>query len=190
MKAAVLFKNAIVFCSLFAMMYWFYTQSHSSSYKSTSSKPQEYMTDWHVVNFDPNGKPRQAMQAQYWEFVHAQGHSELVLPHVTIYKPNGDIWHLSSNRAIAKHATINDKITQVDMLDGVVIQRPVHGETPPMTVRTLELQYMPDEEKISSQQFVSLEQPGLTISGHGLLGYLDRNWIELHDKITTVYTPN
>lgn len=190
MKAGMVLKNIIIFGSLFAVVYWFFTQTNNTQYMPTKAKPQEYMSTLQITNFDDAGKPKQAMQAEYWEFVHSAGNSELIKPHVAIYKPNGEVWHLSSNRAVAWHPTINDKVTQVDMMDDVVIERPQQAQTTALKLKTSELQYIPDEEVIRTKQFVSLEQPGLNISGYGLLGYLDRNWIELHDKINTVYTPN
>lgn len=171
------------------MVYWFYIQTKTSQDTDMQPKPQEYMTQLHSTKFDIYGKPKEAIYAEYWEFDPRLGCSDLSKPHVTVYKPNGDIWYISSNKALAWHRTINDQITKIDMLEGVIIERPALNNTTPIKMETLALQYTPDQEMITTKEYVSMQQPGLTISGYGLLGYLDRNWIELHDKITTIYTP-
>lgn len=172
------------------MIYWFYIQTKTPQYTPTKIKPQEYMSNLQNINYDEQGKPKESLQAEYWEFNPIKGYSDLIKPYLTVYKDTDETWYLSANKALAWHTTISDKVTKIDMFDGVVIERPASNEVTPVVLKTIELQYIPDEEKISTKEFVSMQQPGLTISGYGLLGYLDRNWIELHDQITTTYTPN
>lgn len=190
MRVGLAVKNLIIFVSLFCMVYWFYIQTKAPRYTQLKSKPQEYMHNLRIINFDKQGKPKEAMHADYWEFNPQVGCSDLIKPHVTVYKPNGDIWYLKSNKAFAWHPTISEKVTKIDMQDNVVIERPAINQTTPIKMETLALEYLPDQEMISTKEFVRMQQPGLTISGYGLVGYLDRNWIELHDKITTIFTPS
>lgn len=173
------------------MVYWFYTQSHTSEINAIKEqKPQEYMLDLHVQTFYENGKPKEVMHAYSWEFCKNQGYSNLTNPHVTVYKQNGELWYLSSKHALAWHPTIHDKITKVDMLDAVEIERPKQASLDPIKLTTTELQYLPEETLVTTKQFVTLEQPGLVISGYGLTSDLKQNMVELHENITTVYTPN
>lgn len=172
------------------MVYWFFMQSRTNNFEYKKEKPQEYMANIMVTNYNFFGLPKEQLEAEYWEFLPKLEQSQLIKPHVTVYKINGDVWHLSANKAIAWHKTINDHITLIDMSEGVVIERPAVNNATPTKIQTLAMQYKPSEEMISSKEFVSMQQPGLTISGYGMLGYLDRNWIELHEKITTVYVPS
>lgn len=172
------------------MGYWFYIQSQTNHQPYVKNKPQEYMAKITITNYAETGSPKEKLQAEYWEFMPNEGRSDLKKPFVTVYKLNGDIWHLSANKAIAWHQTIGDKISKIDLSEGVVIERPALNHATPTKIETLALQYTPSEEMISSKEYVSMQQPGLTISGYGMLGYLDRNWIELHEKITTVYVPS
>lgn len=184
------FKNLIILLSLACMVYWFYVQSRSPKIYKHNAKPQEYMSQLTITNYTESGSPKEILQAAYWEFLPNAGNSELLKPLVTIHKSNGDIWYLSANKAVAWHKTINSKISQIDMLEGVLIERPGINNATPTKIETLSMQYLPNQETISSTEFVSMKQPGLTISGHGMLGYLDKNWIELHENITTVFVPN
>ncbi len=171
------------------MVYIFYMQTRMPVYKPRKAKPQEYMQNLVITNYNENGLVKNVLQAQRWEFIPNNGRSNLFKPQVVLHKPNGDVWYLNSARALAWHPTIRAKITLIEMLDGVVIERPPINDATPVKIETRALQYEPDQEKISSTEFVSMQQPGLMISGYGMHGFLDRNWIELHDKITTIYTP-
>lgn len=186
----MLFKNVIIMLCLACMIYWFYVQSHSSKLSKQNAKPQEYMSQITITNYTESGVPKEILQAAYWEFLPNSGKSELIKPLVTIRKANGDVWYLSANKAIAWHKTISDKISQVDMLDGVTIERPNINNATPTKIETLSMQYLPNQEIISSSEFVSMKQPGLTISGYGMLCYINNNRIELHEKITTVFVPS
>lgn len=190
MKVGLALKNIIIFGSLFLVVIWFFKQSKPQTLESQDSKPQEYMLNLHSSNYDAQGKVKEAIYAEYWEFNPLLGCSELSNPRVTVYKPNGEVWYLSAKKALAWHPTLADQITKVNLQDGVLIERPETANATPVKLETLALEYIPDQEMITSKEFVSMQQPGLTISGYGLLGYLDRNWIELHDKITTIYTPS
>lgn len=171
------------------MIYWFYVQTKTVGIKEQNNQPQEYMLNLHTTNYNVDGKPTESLQAEYWEFNPSIGCSSLTKPSVVVYKSTDEIWHLSSNKALAWHQTLHDKISKINMQEDVIIERPAHNEVTPVKVETNSLNYIPQEEKITSNDFVRMQQPGLVISGYGLLGYLDRNWIELHEKITTIYTP-
>lgn len=190
MRISCWLKNLVIFCCLFSLIYWFYIQTKAPRYENSPNQPQEYMISLETTTYNLDGKPKESLRAQFWEFNATTGYSDLTKPVVTIYKETGEIWHLSANKALAWHATLQEKISKINMREDVLIERPEHNEITSLTVKTLALDYFPDKEMISSEEFVTMQQPGLTISGHGLSGYLNRNWIELHDKITTVYTPN
>lgn len=183
-------KNAFIVLALFGMIFWFFLQKQPLQPAAQRKKPQEYMARLIITNYNEAGAPKEQMSADYWEFIPINQRSDLTNPKVKIYKPNGDIWFLSARKALAWHPTIGEKITQLDLTGDVVIERPAENNATPTKINTLALQYFPAEKKVTSTEFVSMQQPGIQISGVGLLGYLEQNWIELHDKITTVYTPN
>lgn len=183
-------KNALIILALLGMVFWFFAQKQPVKKTHQQQKPQEYMSQLVIINYNEAGTPKEQMSADYWEFIPDNKRSDLTNPHVKIYKQNGDIWFLSAQKALAWHPTIGEKITQLDLSGDVTIERPAENNAVPTKINTLALQYFPEEKKVTSLEFVSMQQPGIEISGVGLLGFLDQNWIELHDKITTVYTPN
>jgi LPS export ABC transporter protein LptC len=189
-KYALLLKNAAVIFCLIGMIWWFHLQNRSLPHDERHTKPQEYMAKLTITNFNEVGKPKEKLQADYWAFVPNNGRSDLRKPYVTIYKANGDVWYLSAKTAMAFQPTLADKITEIDLLDNVVIERSAENHATPTKITTESLQYFPKEEKVTSSDYISMLQPGIMVSGKGMLGYLDKNWIELHDDITTVYYPN
>lgn len=189
MRLNLLIKNVLIFVSLIVLIYCFYLQTRPNKDTVKSNKPQEYMTHITISNYSEQGNTKEILRAEYWEFIPEKGCSDLINPHVTVYKPNGDVWYLTAHKALAWHSTMADKVSKVELYDGVVIERAALNKAAPIKVETLAMQYTPATDMITSEEFVSMQQPGLTISGIGMRGYLDRNWIELHEKITTIYTP-
>lgn len=172
------------------MIWWFHLENRPHQKDERKTKPQEYMADLNIVNYDELGNPKQRLQADYWAFIPLNGRSDLEKPHVTIYKPNGDVWHLSANQALAWHPTMADKIIQLDLIANVIIERTAENDGTPTKITTENMQYIPQDKILSSADYITMQQPGIIISGQGMLGYLDKNRIELHDNITTVYTKN
>lgn len=172
------------------MVWWFHLQNRHMQPHKDQTKPQEYMSNLVVANFDETGHLKEKLQAEYWAFIPRSGSSILQMPHVTVYKENGNVWHLSALKALAWHPTMRDKITQIDMSDNVIIERTAENDAVPTKITTDELRYFPPKEMLSSDSLITMQQPGISISGVGMLGYLDKNWIELRDKISTVYQAN
>jgi len=181
-------KNSIIFLTLIALIWWLYMQNQQPSHTQDKAKPQEYMAMLTITNFNETGKPKETLRADYWAFVPSNGRSDLNNPHVTVYKPNGDIWHLSAHKALAWHLTLGDKITLLDLSEQVLVERTADNFATPTKITTDNMQYIPNKEMLTTKAFISMQQPGLTISGHGMHGFLNNNRIELHEKITTVYS--
>ncbi len=171
------------------MVWWFHLQNHHANPQRERGKPQEYMSNISICNYDVNGKIKEHLTAEYWAFIPKSGSSILQMPRVTMYRTEGDVWHLSANKALAWHATMRDKITQLDLSDNVLAERTADNGAIPTKIITETLQYFPPKEMLTTNDRIAMQQPGITISGIGMLGYLDKNWIELHDQITTTYLP-
>lgn len=190
MNTNSIMKSASIFTALFLVVLFFYLQNHVETPNTSHHTPQEYMIDVTIVNYDTDGNPNKELEAKYWEFIKSLGQSNIRSPHVTIYKPNNEIWSLTANNAIAWHNSLQENISKIDLINNVVIERLANATNQPAVFKTSTLHYLPSEEKFTTDEMVTMEQPGLSISGHGLLGYLNESWIELHDKITTTYYPN
>lgn len=172
------------------MVWWFHLQNHETNKTQHQSKPQEYMANLTITNYSAYGQPKESLSADYWAFVPNNGRSDLNNPRVIVYKANGDVWRLSAQKAKAWHPTLGDKITKLDMLEHVTLERTADNNAIPTKITSENMQYFPKDEMLTSKDYVHMQQPGLLISGQGMSGFLDKNQIKLHDNITTVYRPN
>ncbi len=171
------------------MVYVFYLQSRSPREQHKRDKPQEYMSSFKVTNYTVHGNAKESLVADYWEFIPHKGCSDLINPQLVVYEENGDVWNLIAAKAIAWHPAVTAKIDKIDLFDGVKMRRLPLNNAVPLVVESIAVQYLPEKEVVTSTEFVSMQQPGLTINGYGMIGDLDRGWIKLHERVTTVYTP-
>lgn len=187
MKSLAVVKNLLIIFSIVAMVWWLHLQNKHIQPTKEHGKPQEYMSNITIANFDINGNIKERLRADYWAFIPRSGTSILQMPHVIVYKENGNVWHLSAIKALAWHPTMADKITQIDLSNNVVVERTAENDATPTKITTDTLQYFPPKEMLTTDAYIAMQQPGITISGIGMLSYIDQNWIELHDQISTIY---
>lgn len=170
-------------------MFWLFYKQNACTTKPTAGRiqAQEYMARLSITNFTAAGTPKEKIAAQSWAFIPSEGKSNLFNPTIIAYKENGDVWTMSAKRAFAWHKSLQDKIEQIDMLEQVIIKRGEGAKFTPTEITTEEMQYFPKEDKVISPTLVTMRQPDIFISGYGMLGYLDKNWVQLHDRTTTIY---
>ncbi len=188
MNNAFVLKNMFIFGAIGIILFLFFTNNSNPATIIENTKPQEYMCGLQAINYDEHGKPQQNLYADRWEFIKDKGNSKLTKPKVIVYKSATEIWHLTADNATAWHANLQDKISKVELYDNVRLSREPIADNPETVLTTTSLDYYPLDDKIYTDSFAKLEQPDLIISGHGLTGYLKQNWIELHEKVTTIYT--
>lgn len=149
--------------------------------------PQEYMKNVNVTHFTEDGKIKDHIIAKYWGYMPKQEVSTLIEPHLKVAKPNNTYWVVDAKSGIAEHKSINSKITKLELNRDVVIMRPKTKADVQIEVTTEQLFYFPEIERVQTDKFVKLTKPGLLITGFGLLGYLDKNLVELQNDVKTSY---
>lgn len=180
--------NNFFLISLIIIVAW-YSIANKPQKKQLDNRPtaQEYMVNLKVSNYDTNGKIKDCTIATYWEFIPNLERSNLIKPHVTVYKPSGTVWHVSSETAYAWHQNISDKIQQLDMLKNVIMEQDAVNNATHTKIETEELFYNPNENTLTTTKYVEMRQPGLKVTGYGMLGQIDKDKVQLHEKVTTVY---
>lgn len=171
------------------IMLWIFWQQRTvvKSPAKPAIQAQEYMQSIVMTSYNLDGSIKQAIEAQSWEFIPQEKKSNILQPHIIVYKPNGDIWDIKANIAYAWQETLQARIEQVDMRNDVIMQRAPNTKYTPTTITSAAIAYYPQQEKITSEVQVNLQQPDLYISGIGMLGFLDKNWLKLYDRTTTVH---
>lgn len=174
-------KQTLIALVLVVMLWCFYKQNVPIDQTSNKRMAQEYMSYLKIFDYNDSGVLKQFVQADYWEFQATAHKSELLNPKLQIYKPDGNTWMITAKQAVAWHQTLNDKISGLELEDRVLITRAA------TELNTDYLYYNPETELVSTERYVQMQQPGLFISGIGLIGNLAQNKVELLDDITTIY---
>jgi len=172
--------------ALVGIIWIFWQQGTPENQAKPQTSAQEYMVNLKVTDFDQQGNKEREIIASNWAFVPSAKKSNIVSPLVTVYKVSGDIWHLSADKAYAWHKSLDSKINKVEMLNNVQANRAEHQKFTPTVIKSEAIDYYPEEDKITSMSKVTMEQPELHIEGYGMLGYIDKNWVQLLDRTTTI----
>jgi LPS export ABC transporter protein LptC len=174
---------AIVSCVVFFNI----ANNVKSSPFTTTKQAQEYMKNVHVTHYAENGSIKDDITATSWEYHPNVEQSKLVNPVLYINKLNGITWRIEAKYGMAMHKTLESKILQLNLWDDVIARRPATITAEPITVSGRILHYFPETEYITSDEYVKMEKPGLTITGTGFHGYLNKNWVEILNNVTTQY---
>lgn len=149
--------------------------------------PQEYMIDAHVTHYTEQGLMKDQIAIKHWAYNPTLQKSVLSLPKLSLFKTNGAIWRVQAEHGQALHPTLQSKVTRLDLWENVVVDRLETSTVTPVTATTTKLYYYPDTEKVETDAFVTIDKPGLNITGDGLEGYLNKNKLEIRKNVTTRY---
>ncbi len=185
-------KKAL-FLSVIAATIWslyYYHTDPSTEQSNTYKIPQEYMHDLAVVHFTEQGTIRDKIYAHYWAYLPEKEYSELEHPYLEVLKPNGSMWIIKSEFAKAKHKTLDNKAEELELLGKVIAERPATNQVEHIRVTSEHLFYNPKDESAKTDKFVRMIKPDLEITGIGMYGFLNKNWVEIYNNVTTRYENN
>jgi len=183
--AQPLLIGLLIFLALFTVLEHQQTLNQSSSVQY--KQPQEYMKHVHVTHFTETGTIKDQIKAKYWAYVPEKEISTLDTPHLIIVKPGEANWTVDAKSGRAHHPTLQSKVEKLELWDSVVVDRAKTKTHEPITVTSEKLIYFPENDYVESDLFVKLIKPGLIVTGIGMHGYLDKNWVELLKDVTTQY---
>lgn len=169
------------------LMIFFYTKYKLSPVKYYSPPAaQEYMKGVTVHQFANTGQLSSTMTSKYWAYLPEKALSQLEQPTLTMVSKTDSMWTVQSQFGHAHHPSIDDKISHIDLWDQVEIDHPHES---PVHMTTEALTYHPNKAFVETTFPVKMYKPGLTITGEGLNGYLESNWVELLNNVETIYEP-
>ena len=145
------------------------------------------MSNLVVTHFTETGVIKDQIYASYWAYIPALKNSALTNPKMYLNKPNGAKWIIQANYAKAWHITLESKISKLALEKNVIIERLQTNELVPIVMKTEQVSYFPDDEFVETKQYVEMTKPGLFLSGVGLKGYLNKDVMQLLDKVKTNY---
>ncbi len=175
---------------VFSLIFWFspYEKTKDLSFP-IASQPEEYMSEVKVWNYTEEGHLKHYISANYWAYIPETASSRLTAPHLIVYKPDQTIWKIDAERGNVKQPNIG-RIDQVELLGGVVLERPSTQTEAPIKVETQVIRYQPKKQYAETDEFITLTKPDLKITGTGMRAFLDKSFVELLHNVKTSYVPN
>lgn len=176
--------------ALLSVMAWLLVDSHPRIASTIfEKKPQEYMQHAHIRVFNEQGFLKDELSVSNWAYRSEQSLSTLTAPFLTIHKPNGTIWTLRAKSGTITQPTLGD-FEKIVLKETVVLERIQAHRTDPLKLETDELCYIPKEQSVTTEQRVTLNKPGLRMTGIGLRALLDQNTVTLLKDVKTEYKEN
>ncbi len=151
--------------------------------KNDDHSPDAYMINAYYLKTNEKGLREVVLHAPYVTHYKYQDSSEFVNPKIFIFK-NLDQWQITSKRAKGLHGA-----TTFYLLNDVKVRQIPTKNNPGTRLTTRSLTVFPKKNLVLTQDFVTIEQPGIKMSAIGLKGDLNSGNIMLLSKTRSQYDP-
>ncbi len=170
----VAWSPVILLGALAALTYWLDAQVQSSPAQRDGSSrhdPDLFLQDFKAVTFDAQGQPRESLSAARAEHFPDNDSAELAAPKLSLTEPGRPTMTISADRGtIAGDRDRGDFVGHVRVEREADPQPPKAGEAPggPVTLTTDLLHVFTKEQRVQTDQPVTIEEPRGIIRGRGL----------------------
>ena len=153
-----------------------------SSLPETSHLPDAWMTQVKATILDQQGAP--SLKVISPKIVHYAEHdtAEIEQPLVFFYHQSPTPWHIKSRYAKATHG-----ISSILFWDQVTIDHPADRNTAATLIKTTRLTIAPNQKSAQTDQWITLQQPGIAAEGIGMLANLQNGTIHLLSMVKGSY---
>ena len=141
--------------------------------------PEAYMENFVTVEMDGTGKPSRRIEASYMSY-HADQTVELAQPRYTLFRPDGEPWHIRSERG---HVSADG--TVVWLLGNVDVWRNDGDGARDLDIWSEHLKVLPDTEYAETEEPVTIRTPGSMSTGVGMRAYLGESRFQLISQVRT-----
>lgn len=166
---------------------WSILISQSSDATEVADNPKEpdsYMENIQAVILNKEGKPSLKLEAPKMVHYPENDSTEMITPHVTIYRHSPKPWYIDSDFAKSKGG-----IKEIQFWQNVNIHHPADTENPTTSMTTTSLTIFPKKEVASTDQAITFIQPDTEIHAIGMLANLNNGTIKLLSKARGEYVP-
>lgn len=164
--------------------YWGIAQRPPAVIASGEERHPDYVVQAiSSLETDPEGRLlRRVTATELRHYDSPEEKAELDAPVMTFYERGQEAWQVIAPRATSLHQN-----AEVHLEGGVTAQR--QDDTLPVTVQTASLTVFPHEERLITQDPVTVASPRGHIASHGLEARLSRGELKLTDNVTGTYAP-
>jgi lipopolysaccharide export system protein LptC len=108
--------------------------------------------------------------------------ADIEQPLISIYHQSPIPWHIKS-----RYAKATQGISTILFWDQVVIDHPADHNTATTLIKTTRLTITPTEKRAQTDQWITLQQPGIVAQGIGMLANLRDGTIHLLSAVEGAY---
>lgn len=152
---------------------------------NASSLPDAYMEDVSAVILNKFGKP--SMKIVTPRMVHFASHNttQLIAPHVTLYRKSPQPWYITSNFAKASQG-----IENVAFWENVTIHHAADQNSPATVIKTPTLMVHPNQQIAETKDLITLIQPNIVVKATGMHADMNTGDIKLISQARGEYAPD
>lgn len=148
-----------------------------------SSNPDTYLMDATYHRMDKNGRQYTQLKAEYVQHTPHQNTTRLHNPILDIQNEENH-WHIR-----AAHARSENELESIYLWKHVVIERDETSMDTSLTATTESLLVFPHNQLVETNNAVTIERPGLKVSGKGLLGNLKHGNLKILKHLQSTINP-
>ena len=170
----VAWSPVLLLGGLAALTYWLDAQVQTATTHrdgSTRHDPDLFLREFKAVTFDAHGLPRESLSAASAEHVPDNDSAELRAPRLSLTEPGRPTMTITAERGV-----ISGDREHGDFMGDVRVERqadpapptPAEGPSGPVTLTTSLLHVFTKEQRVTTDQPVTIEEPRGIIRGQGL----------------------
>lgn len=174
----------IVLISL-GFMGWYYAQppQHSNiSKRQLAYRPDTVIKQLQVTEYNEAGQLVSHLQTPRLVHYPSDNTSTLQQPLITLYRPQQPPWHISADHGISEQGA-----AKITLWDHVVLQQVASAPTKATYISTARLIYYPKSQLATTQQLITIQQPGLRVTSQGMNAYLKQQTVQLLHQARGTY---
>ena len=155
---------------------WLYLDANkqNETIHDHSNTPDGIMENATMLRFDEQGQLLNRIQADKLTHFPGNDSTQIEKPNIILFKANAKPWTITAKQGLASEGS--DVIT---LQKQVNIRQPAGPSNAPTVIKTEKLTYLPKQQLAKTDQFITLEQPGITVTSIGMKAHLDTSQIEL-----------
>ena len=169
----VAWSPVLLLGSLAALTYWLDAQVQAPTIRDDGSSrhdPDLFLRDFRALSFDAQGKPRESLSATRAEHFPDDGSSELTAPKLLLTEPGRPTLTVTADAARIAGDRDSGEFTGHVVLQREAENGPASDGRPsgPVTLSTNSLHVRVREQRVDTDQPVTIEEPRGIIRGRGL----------------------
>ncbi|MDH5191934.1 MAG: LPS export ABC transporter periplasmic protein LptC [Gammaproteobacteria bacterium] len=150
--------------------------------KKLRHDPDYYVIDFTVTTMGENGKPKHLLVAERMNHYPDDDTTELLKPHMEIYRIKEPAWHIDSNRG-----WVSSDGKLVLLLGKVHIRRKGSKTNEPVNLWTEELRFHPDDEYAETDKHVKIKNGNSITEATGMRAWLGEGRIQFLSRTRGSY---